>query len=239
MPAGYGQFCPIAQAAEVLSERWTLLVLRELLAGSSRFNDIQRGVPLMSSSLLSRRLRELDRAGLITRRPLRAHRGHEYLLTPAGEALGPLLVSLGVWSREWLRREVTEENADPALLMWDMQRNLRLDRLPQSRLVTFFRYRGVPEQKQSWWLVAERSVTDLCLTDPGFGVDLRVDADARSMAEVWIGRLELGTAMRSRRIRVSGPEHLVRSLPNWLGLNAFAYADPAAILDERLGTAAK
>lgn len=239
MPAGYGQFCPIAQAAEVLSERWTLLVLRELLAGSTRFNDLQRGVPLMSSSLLSRRLRELERAGLLSRRPLGGQRGHEYRLTPAGEALGPLVVSLGVWSRDWLRREVTEENADPALLMWDMRRNLRVDCLPQDRLVTFFRYRGVPEQKRSWWLVAERSGTDLCLTDPGFGVDLRVDADARAMAEVWIGRLALGAAMRSRRVQVSGPEHLVRSLPRWLGLNAFAHPDPAAVLAERLSAAAE
>jgi DNA-binding HxlR family transcriptional regulator len=135
VPAGHGQFCPIAQAAEVLTERWTLLVLRELLLGSARFNDIQRGVPLMSSSLLSRRLRELERASLITRRPRAGRPGFDYRLTPAGEALGPLVLELGVWSRQWLRREVTDDNADPALLMWDMQRNLLLDRLPQQRLV--------------------------------------------------------------------------------------------------------
>jgi DNA-binding HxlR family transcriptional regulator len=233
MPAGYGQFCPIAQAAEVLTERWTLLVLRELSVGSTRFNEIQRGVPLMSSSLLSRRLRELERSGLIIRRPLPGRRGHEYRLTPAGDALGPLLVALGVWSREWLRREVTEDDADPALLMWDMQRNVRLDRLPQDRLVTFFRYRGVPEKKRAWWLVAQRSGTDLCLSDPGFGVDLQVDAEPRAMAEIWIGKLELGAAMRSRRLSVRGPDHLVRSLPLWLGLNAFAYPDPAAVIAER------
>ncbi len=233
MPASYGQFCPIAQAAEVLTERWTLLVLREMLVGSTRFNDIQRGVPLMSSSLLSRRLRELERSGLITRRPLRGQRGHEYRLTPAGEALGPLLLSLGVWSREWLQREVTDDDADPALLMWDMQRNVRLDRLPQDRLVTFFRYRGVPEKKRAWWLVAQRSGTDLCLSDPGFGVDLHVDAEPRAMAQIWIGKLELGAAMQSRKLRVRGPDHLVRSLPHWLGLNAFAYPNPAAVLAER------
>ncbi len=141
---------------------------------------------------------------------------------------------LGVWSREWLQREVTEDDADPALLMWDMQRNVRLDRLPQDRLVTFFRYRGVAEKQRSWWLVAQRSGTDLCLSDPGFGVDLHVDAEPQAMAAIWIGKLELGAAMRSRRVRVSGPDHLVRSLPRWLGLNAFAYPDPAAVLAERL-----
>jgi DNA-binding HxlR family transcriptional regulator len=237
MPSDYGQFCPIAQAAEVLTERWTLLVLREMLSGSSRFNDIQRGVPLMSSSLLSRRLRELEQARLITRRPLAGQRGHEYRLTPAGEALGPLVLALGVWSREWLQREVTEETADPALLMWDIQRNLLLDRLPQERLVVFFRFGDAPTKKRAWWLVAQRSGTDLCLSDPGFGVDLRVDAEPRAMAEVWIGRLTLGAAMRSSKVRVSGPEHLVRSLPRWLGLNAFAYPDPAAVFAQRVGAA--
>jgi DNA-binding HxlR family transcriptional regulator len=224
MGARYGQFCPIAQAAEVLTERWTLLVVRELLSGSTRFNDLQRGVPLMSSSLLSKRLRELERSGILTRHALDPDRGHEYRLTPAGEALGPL----GTWSRQWLQRTVSEEDADPALLMWDMQRNLRLDRLPQERLVTFFRFRDAPDKKRAWWLVAERAGTDLCPSDPGFGTDLEIDAEARAMAEVWIGKLGLGAAMRSRRVRVQGPEHLVRSLPEWLGLNVFAYADPAA-----------
>ncbi|HSD01018.1 MAG TPA: helix-turn-helix domain-containing protein [Gaiellales bacterium] len=233
MGARYGQFCPIAQAAEVLTDRWTLLVVRELLSGSTRFNELQRGVPLMSSSLLSKRLRELERSGIITRRRLPADRGHEYLITPAGEALGPLLFSLGAWSQQWLQREVSDADADPALLMWDMQRNLRLDRLPQDRLVSLFRFRDAPDKKRAWWLVAERTSTDLCLSDPGFGVDLHVDAEARAMAEVWIGKLALGAAMRSRRVHVRGPKHLVRSLPDWLGLNVFAYPDPAAVFAER------
>jgi DNA-binding HxlR family transcriptional regulator len=233
MPAGYGQFCPIAHAAEVLAERWTLLVVRELLAGSTRFNEIRRGVPLMSSSLLSKRLTELERGGIIIRIRLEGERGYSYRLTPAGEALGPLVFGLGSWGREWLKREITHENADPGLLMWDMQRSLRLDRLPQDRLVTFFRFRDAPEKKRAWWLVAEASGTDLCLSDPGFGVDLEVDAEARAMYEVWIGRRELGSAMRSGRVRVRGPEHLVRSLPEWLGLSVFAHPDPVAVFAER------
>jgi DNA-binding HxlR family transcriptional regulator len=233
MPESYGQFCPVAQAAEVLTERWTLLVLRELLMGSSRFNELQRGVPRMSSSLLSKRLREMERSGLLTREPLQGERGHAYHLTPAGEALGPLVVSLGNWSREWLKREVSEEEADPALLMWDVRRSVRLDRLPQEQLVTFFRYRDAEEGKRAWWLVARPDNADLCFTDPGFAIDLQVDAEAQAMAEVWIGRLELGAAMKAERVRVSGPEHLVRSLPDWLGFSTFAYDDPAAELARR------
>ncbi|HEU4462471.1 MAG TPA: helix-turn-helix domain-containing protein [Solirubrobacterales bacterium] len=233
MPESYGQFCPVAQAAEVLTERWTLLVLRELLMGSTRFNELQRGVPRMSSSLLSKRLREMERSGLLTREPLQGERGHAYHLTPAGEALGPLVVSLGNWSREWLKREISEEEADPALLMWDVRRSVQLDRLPQQQLVTFFRYRDAEEGKRAWWLVASPDNADLCFTDPGFAIDLQVDAEAQAMAEVWIGQLELGAAMKAKRLRVSGPEHLVRSLPDWLGFSTFAYEDPAAELARR------
>jgi DNA-binding HxlR family transcriptional regulator len=233
MPESYGQFCPVAQAAEVLTERWTLLVVRELLMGSTRFNDLQRGVPRMSSSLLSKRLRELERAGLLVREPLDGERGHSYRLTPAGEALGPLVVALGTWSRDHLKREIGAEEADPALLMWDMRRSIRLDRLPQERLVTFFRYRDAEEGKRAWWLVAQDDGADVCFSDPGHPIDLNVDAEARAMAEVWLGKLDLGTAMRTRRVRVSGPEHLVRGMPEWLGLSSFAYPDPAAVLAER------
>jgi len=233
MPESYGQFCPVAQAAEVLTERWTLLVLRELLVGSTRFNDLQRGVPRMSSSLLSKRLREMERSGLLTREPLQGERGHTYRLTPAGEALGPLVVALGTWSREWLKREISEEEADPALLMWDVRRSVRLDRLPEERVVAFFRYRDAEEGKRAWWLVAQEEGADLCFTDPGFPIDLQIDAEARAMAEVWIGQVELGAAMRSRRVRVTGPDHLVRSLPDWLGFSTFAYPDPAAELAAR------
>lgn len=239
MPESYGQFCPVAQAAEVLTERWTLLVVRELLMGSTRFNELQRGVPRMSSSLLSKRLRELERSELIVRRPLPGERGHSYELTPAGEALGPLVVGLGTWSRDWLKREISAAEADPALLMWDMRRSIRLDRLPQEPLVAFFRYRDAEEGKRVWWLVAEGSNADLCFTDPGFGIDLQIDAEAQAMAKVWIGQLELGAAMRSEKIKVTGPDHLVRSLPDWIGLSNFAYPDPAAEMASRqLGAAA-
>jgi len=233
MPESYGQFCPVAQAAEVLTERWTLLVLRELLMGSTRFNEIQRGVPRMSSSLLSKRLRELERSDLLTREPLKGERGYAYRLTPAGEALGPLVVALGTWSRDWLKREIGAEEADPALLMWDLRRSVRLNKLPQEQVVVFFRFRDAEEGKRAWWLVAGASNADLCFTDPGFGVDLQIDAETRAMAEVWVGRKELGAAMRAKTLRVTGPEHLVRSLPEWIGLSNFAYPDPAAEMAAR------
>jgi len=233
MPESYGQFCPVAQAAEVLTERWTLLVLRELLMGSTRFNEIQRGVPRMSSSLLSKRLRELERSELLTREPLRGERGFSYCLTPAGEALGPLVVSLGTWSRDHLKREISAEEADPALLMWDLRRSVRLDRLPQDQVVVFFRFRDAEEGKRAWWLVAEAENAELCFSDPGYEIHLQVDAETQALAEVWVGQRELGAAMRSKRVRLTGPEHLVRSVPEWIGLSTFAYPDPAAELAAR------
>ncbi len=233
MPESYGQFCPIAQAAEVVNERWTLLVIREMMMGSSRFNDIQRGVPRMSSSLLSKRLRELEQVELISKEPLPEGRGHTYHLTPAGLALGPMIVSLGTWGRDWLKRDITMEEADPSLLMWDMRRAIRVERLPKHPLVAFIRLRDAVSDRRAWWLVAREDDTDLCFTDPGFEVDLEIDAEVKALAEVWVGKRELGQAMDSQQIKVTGPDHLVRTVPDWIGLSTFAYPDPAAVLAER------
>jgi DNA-binding HxlR family transcriptional regulator len=216
----YGQFCPIAQAAEVLTERWTPLVIRELLVGSHRFNDIQRGVPLMSSALLSERLKTLERYGLVERRSRRdGQRGYENHLTAAGDELRPLIEQMGVWGQKCVRRRVTPEDADPALLMWDMRRSINMERLPDRRVVVHFSFRGVPKSKRSWWLVLDRPEPDLCLHDPGFGVDLTVRTDAVTLAEVWVGDIDLADAVRSRRVMLEGPSHLRRAFPDWLILS--------------------
>lgn len=218
----YGQFCPVAQAAEVITERWTPLVIRELLLGSHRFNDLQRGVPLMSSALLAERLKSLERYGIVERRQIPGRRAHEYHLTQAGEELRPWVELMGVWGQRWVRRGVTPEDADPALLMWDMRRNINVERLPESRVVVYFNYRDAPKGKRSWWLVLEQREPDLCLTDPGFGVDLTVRTDAVTMAGVWMGDLNLAGAIKSRRIVLEGPRHLKRAFPDWLKLSLFA-----------------
>ncbi len=215
---GYGQFCPVAQAAEVITERWTPLVIRELLSGSHRFNDIQRGVPLMSPALLTKRLKTLELCGIIERRSL-AGGGHEYRLTRAGEELRPWVELMGVWGQRWVRRPVTPEEADPALLMWDMRRSINVDRLTDRRVVVRFDFRGAPKGKRSWWLVLDRPEPDLCLRDPGFGVDLTVYTDTVVMASVWVGDLDLAGAIRSRLIVLEGPSHLRRAFPSWLSLS--------------------
>ena len=218
---GYGQFCPIAQAAEVLTERWTPLVIRELaLVGSRRFNDIQRGVPLMSSSLLSKRLRQLEAAGIVERRPRPDGHGTEYRLTPAGEELGPVVAQIGMWSERWLRRPILEQTPDTGILMWWMRGTVRADALPPGRTVIHFRFRDAPEKLRYFWLVLPEA--DLCLKDPGFGVDVTVRSDPRTLTAVWMGDAGLAAALGRRAIELEGPADLVRSFPRWFGLHPFA-----------------
>ena len=215
---GYGQFCPIAQAAEVLTERWTPLVIREIaLTGSRRFNDIQRGVPLMSSSLLSKRLRQLERAGIIERRPRPDGRASDYHLTRAGEELAPVVAQMGIWSERWLRRPILEETPDTGLLMWWMRGTVRADALPAGRTVIHFRFPDAAEKLRYFWLVVPEA--DLCLSDPGFGVDITVTGSARTVTAVWMGDLALSSALKSKAIELDGPRQLVRSFPSWFGLH--------------------
>jgi len=220
---GYGQFCPVAKAAEILAERWTPLVLRELTCGSTRFNDLRRGVPLMSSSLLSQRLKFLEQEGVIERRAAGPGRGFEYHLTDAGRELAPLINTMGEWGARWVRSRLGPEELDVGLLMWDMQRCVRPTNLPPRRVVVAFEYTDLPPRKRRhWWLVCEGSETDLCLTDPGFEVDLFIATDLRTMTAVWMGDIALRSAMASGALEVQGPAELRRRLADWLGLSAFA-----------------
>src|SRR5688572_30476002 len=184
---GYGQFCPLAMAAEVFAERWTPLVLRELLYGHTRFNELKRGVPLMSPSLLSQRLKQLQFAGLIER--VKGADGNpEYRMTKSGEQLRPVVEGLAAWGLRWLQHQTPARNLDVALLMWDMRRNLRRDVVPADRrTVIEFRFAGVPSAKRIWWLVFEEGDVDLCIKPPGFDVDLRVQTDLRTLTDVWMG----------------------------------------------------
>ena len=220
---GYGQFCPVAKASEVLAERWTPLVVRELLCGSHRFNDLQRGVPLMSRSLLAKRLRELERAGVVERRQRGDGRGPGYHLTAAGEELRPIIRGLGTWGQRWARSEVSREDLDPRLLMWDMQRNIATEALPNRRVVVRFRFTDVrPNLPRVTWLILERDDVDVCYHDPGFEVDLVVSGRLRALIGVWLGDFPLPVALRDEHLRIEGPRALSRSFPRWLRRSSFA-----------------
>ena len=228
---GYGQFCPVAKAAEIFAERWTPLVLRELVCGSRRFSDLHRGVPLMSRTLLVQRLRQFEDAGIVGSTAKARGRGREYFLTAAGEELRPLIEGLGEWGQRWARSQINADDLDPGLLMWDMHRRLNVERLPSQRVVVLFDFRGVPKQwraVRNFWLIVQRPDVDICLKDPGFGVDLVVEAELAALTKVWMGDIRLVDAMRSRLVRLEGPSTLVRAFPGWLALSEFAGVDRTA-----------
>jgi DNA-binding HxlR family transcriptional regulator len=218
---GYGQYCPIAQAAEVLTERWTLLVLRELLVRGNRFNDIRRGVPLMSQSLLAKRLRDLETAGLIERQ-VHANGGTEYHLTQAGMALKPLIFQFGEWGKRWLRRAITQDQLDAGVLMWDIRGRVDPASFPPGRTVVQIEFTDLPDLKKHWWLVNESDQVDLCLKDPGFEVALYLVTDLRTMTEVWMGDVSLKRAITEGTLEVHGRAEIRRCLRSWLQLSPFA-----------------
>lgn len=217
---GYGQFCPVAKAAEIVGERWTPLVLRELVCGSRRFNELRRGVPLMSPALLSKRLKTLEEAGIVERRPVGGIA--EYRLTRAGEELRPLVEMLGVWGQRWVRSRLGPEDLDVSLLMWDMQRSVKPQAFPAGRTVVRFAFADAPKAKRLWWLLSDGDAVDLCPVDPGFDVDLYVATDVRTMTMVWMGERTLDDALGADAIELIGPTALRRRLRSWLGLSAFA-----------------
>ncbi|GGG24169.1 HxlR family transcriptional regulator [Caldovatus sediminis] len=226
---GYGQFCPVAVAAEVLAERWTPLVIRELLLGSVRFNDLQRGVPRMSSALLARRLKELECAGIVERRP-GARGGSEYHLTPAGRDLSPVVEGMGLWAQRWMRHDLAAVgNLDPDLLMWDIRRTVINGIRPGGRrFVAEFRLAGAPPRRQRWWLVFEPEAVDLCYRDPGFEVDLLVETSLRVLTQIWLGHVSIEQALREDRLRLVGSRAQVAAFRSWFVLSRLALADAAA-----------
>jgi DNA-binding HxlR family transcriptional regulator len=221
----YRQFCPVAKAAEILAERWTPLIVRELLLGCHRFNELEHGLPRIPRSLLVQRLRALERAGLVERRASATGRGALYYLTPAGQALLPVIEGLAEWGQRWVNADVGPSDLDPSLLMWDMRRRINLDQLPAQRVVAQFDFRGACSG--SYWLILDRKDVSVCLRDPGFDVDLLVTADTLALHRVWIGRLRLADALREELIQLDGPSDLVRGFPRWLALSSFAHIPPA------------
>lgn len=216
----YGQFCPIAQALEILAERWTLLIIRELLTDSHRFSEIQRGVPLISRTLLSQRLKTLQDCNLVNRSDVDGSPYYE--LTKAGEALRDVVMQLGVWGKAYAQRRIPEEQLDPKLLMWDLQRRLDRERLPKKRTIVLFQFADAAVGESRFWLHIDQSNVDICFTSAGFTADLTVDTDVRTLTEVWMGYRNLDAALRTGQIRLSGPPALKRAFPGWLLLSEFA-----------------
>ena len=216
---GYGQYCPIAKAAEIVGERWSVLIIREMLVGARRFNEIARGLPGISRTLLSNRLRSLQRAGLVARSD------GAYSLTASGHDLAPLVFGLGHWAQTWILKDPEPDELDPTLLIWWGHSRLRTELLPNRRIVLEFRF---VDHASRYWLVVERTGTSICEYDPGFGIDAVVTTDLVTLHKVWNGRETLRTAAADERIRFHGPPAIVQTLPRVLSIASLGEMAEAA-----------
>jgi DNA-binding HxlR family transcriptional regulator len=214
---GYGQFCPVARASEIFAERWTPLILREILAGRHHFSEILKGLHRISPSMLGQRLRNLERVGVVETWPNTAGRGKTYHLTEAGSQLAELVGSLGIWGQHWL--DLEREHLDGDFLMWRILKHLKIDKLPAGRRVVRFEFR---DDRKRYWLVLRRDDPDLCYSDPGFGDDLVIRTDLEAMTRVYLGQLSLADAQRAGRVEIEGTRELVRGVDQWLPRSGFA-----------------
>ncbi len=217
----YAQFCTVARGAEILCERWTPLVIRELLCGSTQFNEIRRGVPRMSPTLLAKRLRKLEEVGVVRRTT--TGRSTAYQLTAAGEELRPIVLALGHWGARWVGSRLTAGQLDVGFLMWDVRRFVRLEEFPADRrTVLHFEFPDAGPREQNWWLVVEDGVADLCRDDPGHDLTLVVRSSIRALTEIWTGDTTPDVALRRREVLVTGARRDAEALWRWLGTSAFA-----------------
>jgi DNA-binding HxlR family transcriptional regulator len=226
MQNGYGQFCPIAKAAEVVATRWTPLILRELMASNRTFNDIHRGVPLISKAVLATRLQELEYQGVIERR-VRDGSHPEYWLTPAGEALRNVVSALGHWGLQHAREAILPTDLDPTYLVWGFRKRAILDALPERKVVIRFEFSGVPANRTKFrilWLILERSGADVCLKDPGYEIDLIFRGNIADFVRVYLGHA-LWREMKGKRISVEGDAKLVNQAPSWIRLDKIVGRD--------------
>jgi len=222
--ASYQQFCPVAMASEILCNRWTVVLLRELCAVSTRFNDLRRGVPRMSPALLSTRLKELEYHGVLERVLVQKRPEiYEYRLTDAGKELEPVIGAIGNWGHRWVESKPSLENLDPGLLMWDMRRSLNVEPLPPRKLIIQFIYPELARAQQNWWLLVDpKHGADLCSVDPGFDVDLFSRCDLRTMTAIWMGLDTVSKAVADDRLVLIGDMEVAKNMQRWLGLSPFA-----------------
>lgn len=216
----YGQFCPLAQAAQLLCERWTLIVVRELIAGSTRFNEIKKGVPTMSPTLLSARLKQLVAAKVVEQSGSKGN--YTYNLTSAGLELRPIVELLGAWGHRWAHSNLDKGDLDAGLLMWDMRRTVDPAVFPSYRVVVQFEYPDAPKGERAWWLVSENGEIDLCLNNPGYDVDIIIKCLLKTMTEIWIRQQSFRDAVKKGDIKVLGDSKLTSKLQDWLRTSPLA-----------------
>ncbi len=217
----YGQFCPVAKSAEILGDTWSLLIIRELLLGSSRFSTLQKGMPKISPTVLNTRLKELEQNGVIVKRPITGQRGHEYFLTPAGKELGPVIESLVVWGMRWARDELLDDEADISFLMFDIERSIITEELPGGETVLCFQFPDLNEFSQ-WWIICDNNKRDLCYQNPGKDITAYITANSRDLIGIWMGDISFTEALADDRITITGESIVCKRFKKWFPLSSAA-----------------
>jgi DNA-binding HxlR family transcriptional regulator len=217
----YGQFCPIAKASEIIGEKWTILIIRELLMGATRFNELQRGLNLISPTILTKRLNSLVEDGLVIKKKINGQQGYEYLSTESCRELLPVIKSLGDWGMRWARANMKQDDYDPELLMLYLQRSIQPDKLPGDETVIRFKFTDLKEMAD-WWLVVNGETIDVCIKDPGKEVDVYFTCDIKTLIDVWMGDLSYREAVKSGQLKVVGQSALTRNIFSWLTISIFA-----------------
>jgi DNA-binding HxlR family transcriptional regulator len=229
----YGQFCPVAKAAEIFCERWTPLILRDLSLGATRFSELQRGVPLASPTLLSQRLKQLEKEGVVCRRKSESGRSWTYHLTEAGQDFAQIVLSLGAWGQKWARRELAKHEVNLGLLLWAIERGAKPDAFGKDRAIVQLKLTDQIEKKKYWWFLNEAGRCELCLKAPDQQVDLFIESTLRDMIYVWRGDLDLSRALDTGRLQADGTSAARRALARWLGISVLANVQSAR-LDARV-----
>ncbi|WP_343116724.1 helix-turn-helix domain-containing protein [Ostreiculturibacter nitratireducens] len=223
----YGQFCPVAKTAEVFCQRWTPLILRNITWGAHRFSEIQRGVPMMSPTLLSQRLKQLEKEGILERR--KDGRAVSYHLTLSGREFAPIIEAMGVWGQRWTRRELEAGEIDMDLLLWGIERGARADAFG-GRAVVRIEFTDQPAHKALWWFLNEDGRCQLCVDDPGGVTDLYLAATVTDFIRVYRGDITLRTALAEERLEAIGDHAAREALPDWLNLGTLSSIRPARAL---------
>ena len=217
----YGQFCPVAKATEIVGEKWTILIIRELLMGGSRFSELQRGLSLISPTILTKRLASLEERGLVIKKRIQGQRGHEYFPTESCQELLPIIRSLGDWGMRWARKNLTESDYDVELLMLYLQRSVNPAKLPGNETVIRFKFTDI-EDMAKWWVLVEGENVDICVSDPGKDIDIYFTATVKVMADIWMGDTNYRKALRSGELKITGPTVLTRDISSWMSNSIFA-----------------
>jgi DNA-binding HxlR family transcriptional regulator len=228
----YGQFCPISKASEILGEKWTMLIVRELLLGATRFSQLQRGLGKISPTVLNKRLDTLRKAGLIVRRRVPDQRATQYQLTEAGRELYPIIFQLAEWGMRWARGQMTDHELDVELLMSNVQTRINPEKLPSGRTVIHFHYIDL-KQYRDWWIKVDGRDVDLCVDNPGVDVDVHITTDLRTMTPVWMGDVPIKQAQDSGKLKIVAPSVYTRDIKSWLSLYILSDVRPMSLTEEQ------